>query len=75
MEHDRSNVTVEGDVELYSHETERWIQASKRPICVDWRLHEDAELSGQATASGRGYTTSDIDYTLKVGKSLTVTFC
>ena len=69
MEHDRSNVTVEGDVELYSHETERWIEASTRPICVDWTVHEDAELSGEAIASGRGYTTSDIDYTLKVRTS------
>jgi alkaline phosphatase D len=66
MEHDKSNVTVEGDVELYSHETERWIEASSRPICVDWKLTQDAGVSGEAVASGRGYTTSDIDYTLKV---------
>jgi alkaline phosphatase D len=70
MEHDTSNVTVEGDVELYSHETERWIAASSRPICIDWRVHRDEELSGEPTASGRGYTTSDIDYTFKVMKTV-----
>lgn len=66
MESDKSNITVEGDVELYSHETEIYVEASSRPICIDWRVHSDAELSGEAVASGRGYTTSDIDYTLKV---------
>jgi alkaline phosphatase D len=66
MASDESNITVEGDVELYSHETEIYVQASKRPICIDWAMHTDAELSDGAAASGRGYTTSDIDYTFKV---------
>ena len=60
MEHDESNITVEGDVELYSHETEVYIQSSKRPICIDWALSGNPELSGEKIASGRAYTTSDI---------------
>ncbi|KAF4555768.1 Hypothetical protein D9617_2g057310 [Elsinoe fawcettii] len=66
FENDRSNVTVEGTVALYSHETERYIRASTRPVCVDWQVSTDKDLNGAAVASGRAYTTSDIDYTVKV---------
>lgn len=64
-DHDKSNITVEGDVELYSHETELYIEASSRPICIDWTVSGDGQFSGAPVASGRGYTTSDIDYTFK----------
>ncbi|PNS20197.1 Alkaline phosphatase D [Sphaceloma murrayae] len=66
LESDRSNVTVEGTVALYSHETERYIRASTRPICVDWEVSTSNDFSGAAVSSGRAYTTSDIDYTVKV---------
>ncbi|KAG8623525.1 hypothetical protein KVT40_008501 [Elsinoe batatas] len=66
FENDASNVTVEGTVALYSHETERYIRASTRPVCVDWQVSTSRNFSGTAAASGRAYTTSDIDYTVKV---------
>ncbi|TKX23601.1 putative PhoD-like phosphatase-2 [Elsinoe australis] len=66
LENDRSNVTVEGTVPLFSHETERYIRASTRPICVDWRVSTNRNFTGPVVSSGRAYTTSDIDYTVKV---------
>ncbi|KAI1814111.1 alkaline phosphatase-like protein [Poronia punctata] len=64
---DASNVTVEGPVPLYSHDTESYIQADPNPICVDWAVAPEHGLrSSAAVSSGRAYTTSDIDYTVKV---------
>lgn len=69
MASDKSNVTVEGTVELYSHEREKYIKMSDSPICVDWRIGTDPEglfaCKGVKT-KGRAYTTSDIDFTIKV---------
>lgn len=69
VENDRSNVTVVGTVPIYSHETETYIAASKAPICVDWRIGTTENLT-VATSSGRAYTSSDIDYTLKARATL-----
>ena len=67
MRSDKSNVTVEGNVAYYSHETEKYIKASTSPLCVDWKVGESKNLaSSEAVSSGRAYTTSDIDYTIKV---------
>jgi len=65
MQSDASNITVEGYVPLYSHETDQYIKASQKPICVDWRLSSKKDMSGAPVNSGRAYTTSDIDYTVK----------
>ncbi|KAE8391539.1 PhoD-like phosphatase-domain-containing protein [Aspergillus alliaceus] len=65
LESDMSEVTVSGTVGLYSHNTEPYIKASAHPICVDYRVYEDKERH-QVVDKGRAYTTSDIDYTLKV---------
>lgn len=67
-ESDTSNVTVEGTVDLYSHETEAYIKADANPICVDWKVFEadGDEASKKVVSEGKGYTTSDIDYTIKV---------
>jgi alkaline phosphatase D len=65
MENDRSNVTVEGAVPLYSHDTETYIKASPNPICVEYRIGIDKELKNVAD-KGTAYTTSDIDFTVKV---------
>ena len=62
---DRSNVTVEGYVPFYSHETEQYIKASPHPICVDYRVGED-EKFGKVVDGGKAWTTSDIDFTVKV---------
>ncbi|KAL5363030.1 PhoD-like phosphatase-domain-containing protein [Aspergillus floccosus] len=65
MEADNSNVTVSGDVPLYNHETERYIKASSHPICLDYRVYAD-QNGTKVVTKGRAYTTSDIDYTVKV---------
>ena len=65
MESDQSNITVEGNVPFYSHETEQYIQISSKPICLDWKIATDKQLA-HVVADGQAYTTSDIDYTVKV---------
>jgi alkaline phosphatase D len=67
LKNDASNVTVEGTVPYFSHETERYIKASRAPVCVDWKVSLSPDMSGQAVSQGKAYTTSDIDYTIKVG--------
>lgn len=62
---DKSNITVEGTVDLYNHETEQYIKADPNPICVDWRIW-DAKDDKSTAAKGTAYTTSDIDFTVKV---------
>ena len=64
LKSDSSNRTVDGTAGLYSHETEKYIKADSHPICVDWEVKpSDGE---KVVSSGRAYTTSDIDYTIKV---------
>ncbi|KAI0183921.1 PhoD-like phosphatase-domain-containing protein [Xylaria flabelliformis] len=64
---DASNVTVEGPVPLYSHDTQTYIEADSSPICVDWAVFPEGGVNGSTVvASGKAYTTSDIDYTVKV---------
>jgi hypothetical protein len=65
LEHDRSNVTVSGYVPFYSHETEQYIKASPNPICVEYRVGTDKNISS-VVDKGTAYTTSDIDFTVKV---------
>lgn len=76
---DQSNVTVTGTVPLYNHDTEQYIAADANPVCVDWKVWEQiastngTSLNGTAVgptvSSGTAYTTSDIDYTVKVWPS------
>lgn len=65
LEHDRSNVTVSGNVAFYNHETEKYIEASPNPVCVDYRVGTDSNFSS-VVDHGKAYTTSDIDYTVKI---------
>ena len=69
LENDASNVTVEGNVPLYNHETEKYIKASPNPICVEYQVGSDQNFSA-VVDKGTAYTTSDIDYTVKVCVSL-----
>ncbi|KAI9671500.1 MAG: hypothetical protein M1817_003551 [Caeruleum heppii] len=64
-DNDRSNVTVQGPVPLYGHETTQYVNVSRAPICVDFKVGTDQTLA-QVADSGRAYTSSDIDYTVKV---------
>lgn len=60
-----SNATVNGTAGLYSHETQKYIKADPHPICVDWKVFRSPD-DEKSVATGRAYTTSDIDYTVKV---------
>ncbi|KAF2762522.1 alkaline phosphatase [Pseudovirgaria hyperparasitica] len=62
---DRSNATVSGLVPLYNHDTEKYIQADPHPICVKYNVWTD-EKGKNVIDSGTAYTTSDIDWTIKV---------
>lgn len=73
-ESDRSNVTVAGTVELYSHETEKYVKADANPTCIEWKVWElqkghNGTVKGPLRRSGKAYTTSDIDFTVKVGSA------
>ncbi|KAF2275289.1 uncharacterized protein EI97DRAFT_82702 [Westerdykella ornata] len=65
LENDKSNVTVKGNVPLYNHDTERYIKASPNPVCVEYEVSKNEKFSSVVT-KGTAYTTSDIDYTVKV---------
>lgn len=65
MDHDYSNVTVSGTAGYFSHENERFVKASAHPICVDYRVFSD-EKGSDVVDKGRAFTSSDIDYTVKV---------
>jgi alkaline phosphatase D len=65
LKNDESNVTVKGYVPLYNHDTEAYIKASPNPICVEYQVGRDKNFSSVAD-HGTAYTTSDIDYTVKV---------
>ena len=56
------NSTVSGYAPLYNHGPK---QVSTAPVCVDYAVSESEDLSNTAT-TGRAYTSSDIDYTVKV---------
>ncbi|KAF2120145.1 PhoD-like phosphatase-domain-containing protein [Lophiotrema nucula] len=64
-DNDKSNATVSGYVPLYNHDTEEYIAVSKAPVCVEYKVSTDKEC-GDVVDSGTAYTTSDIDYTVKV---------
>jgi len=70
LKNDESNVTVEGNVPLYNHDTETYIKASPNPICVEYQVGSDKNFSS-IVDRGTAYTTSDIDYTVKVTSTLT----
>lgn len=64
-DNDRSNVTVSGYVPLYNHDTQEYVAVSKAPVCVAYVVASDEGLEEEVD-SGRAYTSSDIDYTVKV---------
>lgn len=65
LDNDKSNVTVEGTVPLYNHDTKQYVRASSNPVCVNYAVATDEELS-EVVTEGKAYTSSDIDYTIKV---------
>lgn len=67
------NSTVSGFVPLYNpvpiyHDTEQGRPPSNAPVCVDWAVASDQGMSN-VVKNGKAYTSSDIDYTVKVEAS------
>ncbi|CAG9983238.1 unnamed protein product [Clonostachys byssicola] len=67
-ESDTSNVTVEGDVPLYNHDTQPYIDADPHPVCLEWSVFKsnNGTAAKEAVTKGTAFTTSDIDFTVKV---------
>lgn len=65
MRNDESNATVEGTVDLYDHETEQYVEAASKRACLNYVVGTDEKLS-KVISRGTAYTTSDIDFTVKV---------
>ncbi|KAL1582624.1 hypothetical protein WHR41_08566 [Cladosporium halotolerans] len=57
------NGPVTGDVPLYWHGPEQTV--STAPICVDYQVSPTKDFA-QVVDSGKAYTSSDVDYTVKV---------
>jgi alkaline phosphatase D len=64
-DNDKSNVTVSGVVALYDHDTDEFVSKSSSPVCVDWKISTADDFATVAD-SGTAYTSSDVDYTVKV---------
>ncbi|KAF2461987.1 PhoD-like phosphatase-domain-containing protein [Lineolata rhizophorae] len=64
-ENDGSNATVTGAVPLYNHETAMYVQMSTHPVCLDYTVATDDAME-DIVNTGRVFTSSDIDYTVKV---------
>ncbi|KAI9701114.1 MAG: hypothetical protein M1836_001783 [Candelina mexicana] len=62
---DKSNVTVSGAVPLYNHDTQSYVQVSTAPVCVTFKIATDKAIT-KVVDSGTAYTSSDIDFTVKV---------
>ena len=66
------NSSVSNDVPLYNPvpiqepAVEKLPPASKAPICIKYKVAKDEALT-EVVDSGSAYTSSDVDYTLKVG--------
>lgn len=64
-ENSNSNVTVEGYAPLFDHDNEKYVSVSKSPICLGYKVASDKDLT-DVVDSGTVYTSSDVDYTVKV---------
>ncbi|KAJ4339925.1 hypothetical protein N0V87_002863 [Didymella glomerata] len=61
----QSNLTVTGYAPLYDHDNEKYVHVSKSPVCVEYRVAADKNLTSTVD-SGKVYTSSDVDFTVKV---------
>lgn len=60
-----NSVTVSGTVPFFNHDTEEYVKVSVAPVCADYKVATDSAMRNVVT-SGTAYTSSDIDYTMKV---------
>lgn len=64
-ENSNSNVTVSGLAPLFDHDNEQYVKVSKSPICVEYKVASDKNFTN-IVATDKVYTSSDVDYTVKV---------
>lgn len=64
----QSNLTVTGYAPLFDHDNEKYVQVSKSPICVEYKVSSEKDLT-QAVDTGKVYTSSDVDFTVKVSSA------
>ncbi|PGG98389.1 hypothetical protein AJ80_09539 [Polytolypa hystricis UAMH7299] len=60
-----STVTVSGTAPLYDHDNEKYVSVSTAPVCVEWKVSPDEKMR-RAVSHGTVWTSSDVDYTVKV---------
>jgi hypothetical protein len=60
-----SNLTVSGYAPLFDHDNEKYVAASKSPVCIDYKVASDQALE-EVVDHGRVFTSSDVDFTVKV---------
>jgi alkaline phosphatase D len=60
-----SNVTVSGTAPLYDHDNAGYVAVSTAPICVVYKVAEDMRME-TVVDKGTVWTSSDVDYTVKV---------
>ncbi|KAL1634050.1 hypothetical protein SLS58_010844 [Diplodia intermedia] len=64
-DNNKSNATVSGTVPLFNHDMQEYVRISTAPVCVDFNVATDRNMKHVVT-SGQAYTSSDIDWTIKV---------
>lgn len=62
---DHSNITVSGLAPLYNTMMQEYALVSTAPVCVNYAVSTSKDMKSVVT-KGTAYTSSDIDYTLKV---------
>jgi len=60
-----SNLTVSGTAPLYDHDNAGYVAVSTAPICVVYKVAEDMRME-TVVDKGTVWTSSDVDYTVKV---------
>lgn len=70
MQANWNQVTVSGTAPLFNHNTNDYVSVSTAPVCVNWQISTSPNMTGPVN-SGQAYTSSDIDYTIKVEVKMT----
>lgn len=65
----QSNLTVTGYAPLYDHDNEKYVHISKSPVCVEYQIAGDKNLTSTVD-SGKVYTSSDVDFTVKASSRM-----
>lgn len=60
-----SLVTVTGTVPVFNHDEAEYVSVSTAPVCVNWQVSTSPNMTNPVS-QGQAYTSSDIDYTVKV---------